>query len=333
MGLKVAVVGMGGIGTLHARAYAADPRAELVAVCDQAAPAAERAAQAFGVPRFASVAELLASGIEIDAASLCTSGAEKGSDHYEPTMELLRAGVPVLGEKPISNDLAQAREMVAYAAEHGIPYAINLNHRFTPAAERAKSWLQSGRLGELHMCNLTMWIGNPDESSPHVHMRALHPHSIDVMRWFCGDIEAVQAFFKKGPGRTVWTNVQANLLFAGGAVGHLTGSYDAAPSYGMETCELVGSEGRAVIKNAAEELAFYPRRSTEVEVYEHPGGMGGFMDTFGTRIAAWLADLEAKTPPAEVDGKASDALAAQVAIEACIESFERREVVEVGKCR
>ena len=100
---------------------------------------------------------------------------------------------PVLGEKPISNRIAEASEMVALAAEMGIPYGINLNHRFTPAARRAREWLDEGRVGEVNICNMTMWINNPNESSPHFHMRALHPHSIDVMRYFCGDVD-------EGPG-------------------------------------------------------------------------------------------------------------------------------------
>ena len=66
----------------------------------------------------------------------------------------------------------------------------------------------------------------------------------------------VQAFYKKGPGRKIWSNVQANMLFRSGALGHLTGSYDAGGSYGLETCEVVGSEGRFVISNACERLTF-----------------------------------------------------------------------------
>lgn len=329
MTIRVAIVGMGNIGNTHARCYQADQRSEIVAVCDIVEERAKAAGAAYGVPWFTSVAEMLASGTGIDAASMCTAGAENGGDHYQPTMELLGAGLPVLGEKPISNDLGRAAEMVAAARDRGLAYGINLNHRFTPAARRAREWLAGGRLGELNICNMTMWINNPNESSPHFHMRALHPHSIDVMRYFCGNVVSVSAFYKKGAGRQIWSNVQANMLFENGIVGHLTGSYDAGWSWGLESCELVGSEGRVVIKNAAEELAFYPRRSTEVETYAHPGGMGGFNDTFASRIGAWLADLEAKTPPDEVDGRAADALAAQAVIEACIESWDSRRVVDV----
>jgi hypothetical protein len=59
--------------------------------------------------------------------------------------------------------------------------------------------------------------------------------------------------------------------------------------------------------------------------------MRNFQETFASRIGAWLADLEAKVPPAEVDGKAADALAAQLVIEACVSSFETGTVVDVGE--
>jgi predicted dehydrogenase len=320
---------LGGIGNTHARCYQASKRAAIVAVCDMIKEKADQAAANFQCKAFYSVKDMLASGLKIDIASVTTAGEENGSHHYAPTIELLAAGIPVLGEKPISNKLVEGEEMVALAKKKNLPYAINLNHRFTPAARRARQWLDEGRVGSLHILNMTLWINNPNESSPHFHMRALHPHSIDVMRYFGGDVVKVHAFFKKGEGRKIWSNVQVNMLFADGAIGHLTGSYDAGAGYGLETCEIVGSKGRVVIREAAEALEFYPRLSKEVEVFKHPGGMGGFADTFQSRINAWLDDIEKKTPPDKVDGKAEDALKAQRIIEAAIQSWEKDCVVSL----
>jgi predicted dehydrogenase len=242
MTLNVAIVGMGGIGNTHGAVYQKRPDVKIVAVCDLLKDRADKAAARFECPGFYSIKEMLASGIQIDAASVCSAGVENGGDHYQPTMELLAAGIPVLGEKPISNDIKKAEEMVALAREKNLRYGINLNHRFTPAALRAKEWVEAGRLGEINIINMTMWINNPNETSPWFHIRALHPHSLDVMRYFGGDVEKVQAFFKRGPrkdgpdGRRIcWSNVQVNLLFKNGAIGHLTGSYDAGGSYGAVT--------------------------------------------------------------------------------------------------
>jgi predicted dehydrogenase len=327
---------MGGIGNTHAGVYQKRPDCEIVAVCDIQKERADRAAERYGCPAFGSVKELLASGIGLDAASVTTAGKENGGDHYEPTIELLSAGIPVLGEKPISNEIPKAREMVALAKEKGLRYGVNLNHRFTPAAQRAKEWVTSGRLGEINIVNMTLWINNPNESAPHFHMRALHPHSIDVMRYFAGDVAKVHAFFKRGPradgpdGRRVcWSNVQVNLLFKSGAIGHLTGSYDAGGSYGLETLEVVGSEGRFVLLDACEHLTFYPRASRQTETYDYLGGMMGFTETFGSRIARWVEQNLAAARPEEIDGSGEDALRAQLIIEAAIESWEKDTVVSL----
>jgi len=330
MSLRIGIVGMGNIGNRHARAYRtmAD-RAKVVAVCDIIPERADKAAQAYGAKAFHSVREMLDSGIELDACSMCTAGVENGGDHYTPTMELLTGGLPVLGEKPISNEIDKAEEMVALAREKNVPYAINLNHRFTPAAMRAREWIDSGRLGRLHLINMRMWINNPNETSPWFHLRALHPHSIDVMRYFCGEVKSVHAFLGKGQGRAIWSNAQVGMLFAGGAVGNLTGSYDAGGSFGLECCDVAGSEGRFLLEDACEHLTFFPRRSREVERYDYLGGMMAFNETFESRIGSWIDQLLAKTPPEQIEASGAEALKAQKIIEGAISSFQNNSVVDL----
>jgi predicted dehydrogenase len=327
MPLNVAIVGMGHIGNIHAGIYEKHPDCKIVAVCDMIEAAANRAAERYQCPAFSSVEEMLASGLKVDMASVCTAGVENGGDHYEPTMALLDAGIAVLGEKPISNEIPKAKEMVALAKEKNLRYGINLNHRFTPAALRAKEWVTSGRLGEPNIVNMTMWINNPNESSPHFHMRALHPHSLDVMRYFAGDVAKVQAFFKKGKGRKIWSNVQVNLLFKNGIIGHLTGSYDAGGSYGLETLEVVGSEARFVLRDACEHLEFYPRFTREVETYAYLGGMMRFSETFASRINKWIEQNLQQADPKDIDASGEDALQVQSIIEAAIESWETDRIV------
>ena len=330
MSLKVAIVGMGNIGNIHGRVYAEHPDTEIVAVCDIIPERSDRAAEKFGCQGFYSVQEMLASGLQIDMASMATAGVENGGDHYTPTIELLRAGIPVLGEKPISNDLKLARELVALAKEKHLRYGVNLNHRFTPAALYAKEWVQNGRLGEINIINMTMWINNPNESSPHFHMRALHPHSLDVMRYFAGsEVKKVQAFFKKGLGRKIWSNVQVNLLYDNGIIGHLTGSYDAGGTYGLETLEVVGSDARFVLRDACEHLEFYPRLSDDVERYDYMGGMHSFSETFDSRIAKWIEQNKQGTSADEIDASGADALNVQRVIEAAIESWDTGKVIEL----
>jgi predicted dehydrogenase len=337
MTLKVGVVGVGNIGSIHAGVYKENPKAELVAVCDIVKEKADAAAAKFGGRAFYSVQEMLDAGIQLDACSVATKGEENGSEHYAPTIQLLNAGIPVLGEKPISNVVEEAEEMVAVAKSKRVPYAINLNHRFTPASLRAKEWVNSGRLGHLHSINMRMWINNPVETSPWFHMRALHPHSFDVMRYFCGDVKSVAAFMNKGQKpngetRKTYSNAQVILHFENGVVGNLMGSYDGSfggGSFGLERCEVAGSQAMFELVDACEHLHFKPRFSIETETYSYLGGMRSFGETFKSRIGAWIDQLSAGAKPEEIDGSGEEGLKAQKIIEAAIRSFETKSVVDL----
>lgn len=328
--LKVAVIGTGHIGRTHSGVYRNEPLAQFVAVCDMVKEKADAFAAQFGVKAYYSVEELLRNE-PLDLVSVTTAGPENGGHHYEPVMQALNAGVNVLCEKPISNNISHAREMVQTAREKGRYFGVNLNHRFVPLAARARGWVQEGRLGELCFANMALWIANRNDSAPYFHLRALHPHSIDVMRYFCGDVARVQAFFKKASHRPIWSNASINLQFANGMVGHLTGSYDMSTRHPFERCEVAGTKGRFVLENVYERLTLYPHDSDETTVISNSimGGMASFQDTFKNRIHRMLEQVDAGVPREELEGSGEEALAAQEVIEAAIRSFETGAVVDI----
>ena len=326
--LRVCVIGMGPIGNLHADIYKADELSELVGVCDIIKQRADGAAERLGVRPFHDAQSML-DALRPDVVSVATGGYEYGSDHYEPTIQALEAGCHVLCEKPICNEIAKAEEMVATAGRKQRCFGVDLNHRFTPAARLARKWLDEGRLGHLLFVNMAMWIKNPNESSPYFQIKALHPHTVDVMRYFCGDVKAVHAFLGKGKGRTIWSNAQVGMAFANGVVGNLTGSYDAGGSFGLEQCDVAGSDGRFVLDDACEHLSFYPRKGMQTERFDYLGGMMSFAETFKSRISFWIDQLLAKTPPEKIEASGADALKAQKIIEAAIASSQTGKTVEV----
>ncbi len=322
---------MGPIGNRHADMYQSDPLAQLVAVCDVQKERADKAsARLGGVPAFYDVEQMLQS-VAPDVVSVTTGGYEYGSDHYLPTMQALSAGCHVLGEKPISNEIGKAEEMVALAREKGVCYGINLNHRFTPAARVAKRWQNEGKLGHLLFVNMAMWIKNPAESSPYFQIKALHPHTVDVMRHFCGDVEAVQCFATTAPGRTIWTTAHFSMKFKNGVVGGLTGSYDIERGHPMERCEVAGTGGRFIIDDMYREATLFPAGNLEKTVYTNPlfGGFRSFDDTFQDRIHVFLDEVSRGVAPDQIDGSGADGLAAQKVLQAAIESLETGTIVKV----
>ncbi|MFC5650245.1 Gfo/Idh/MocA family protein [Paenibacillus solisilvae] len=321
--IKVAVVGVNHIGKIHCHAYRRHPDTMLAAVCDLMPERAEAAGQEHQVPYYTDLRELL-SKEQIDVVVIATAGVEKGSHHFEPAMIAIGAGKNVFVEKPISNRVEEAREMVHFAREKGIRLACNLNHRFTPAAYKAKELVTQGKLGSLLFLNMRLTIQNPQEDTEWLHMRALHPHSIDVMRYFAGDVRRVQSFMTKAPGRNSWSTVSVNMEFASGAVGHLTGSYDMSMRHPIEYCEVAGNEGRIVIDNVYESMTYYPHHSDELTVVRNPlfGGMKGFDDTFEQRINQFITEIKSGTKQDEITASGADALAAQEVIEAAIRSHQ-----------
>ena len=329
--LRVCIIGLGPIGNLHADMVKCCDVAELVGVCDIIPERAQRAGERLGVPHFTSALEMLAA-LSPDVCHITTGGFEYSSDHYEPTIQALEAGCHVLCEKPICNDVAKAADMVRVAREKGRCFGVNFNHRFTQAARVAKQWMDEGRIGDLLFCNMALWIGRPGSfDSPYFHMKALNPHSVDMMRHYCGEIVKVQCFAMNAPGRDIWSTASFNFQFANGAVGHLTSSYDIERGHPMERCEVAGVKGRFVLEDMWREATLYPAGDPIKQVYTNPvfGGCRDFNDTFRERIHCFLRQVADGASPEEIDGTGADGLAAQTIIQAGIDSLETGRIVEV----
>jgi UDP-N-acetylglucosamine 3-dehydrogenase len=272
---------------------------------------------------------------QLDAVSVCSAGVENGGDHFVPTMQCLEAGLHVLGEKPISNEIEKARQMVAKADEKGVYYGINLNHRFVPPAAKAKQWINEGRLGDLLLINMTMWIGNPNETLALVS----HPRPCIRTRWtLCATSAATWNGFMPSSTRRrdgfATPMSKSTCTFANGVIGHLTGSYDTNPRHNLERCEVLGTKGRFVLDNLYEELTLYPRDSDELTVIRNSimGGLSGFNATFTNRIHRFLEQVNVGAPHDQLDASGHEGLAVQEIIEAAIRSFQtgRAEEVPIG---
>jgi predicted dehydrogenase len=191
--------------------------------------------------------------------------------------------------------------------------------------------VDDGLIGEQLFVNMCMWICNPNESSPYYMIKALNPHSMDVMRHFAGDVEAVQCFCKKGPGRTIWSNMQLNLKFRSGALGHLTASYDMARGHPMERCEVAGIKGRFVLEDMWREVTLYPADCLTKQVYTNPvfgpDRYRDFGDTFRVRIQTFAQQVADGAAPEAIDGSGADGLAAQKVLQAAIDSLEQRTII------
>jgi len=354
MALKVGIVGMHGIGVPHAESHAKDPLADFVAVCDTVKERADRAAEKYGVKAYGSLAEMLDGEKNLDVVDVCTGGLENGSWHYEPAMEAMSAGKHVMVEKPLSSDVDQAREMVALAEEKDVYLGCNLNHFFTPPAERAKQYIDDGEIGEQVYCLVKMGFQGGEAENyrapggvkvkgfPYFHLKAFLSHPFSVMHHFCGPISHVQAFlsqpgFRKRAGDVMLTTSSIHVRFESGAVGYLLSQRGDA-SHGLGgwwSAEVGGTKGTFCIENCIEKVTYWkaPDPRGPGQPAEHPQGTSGapvvtesgthdFGQTFPRRLHAFLEDITNGVPKQMVRGCGRDALAAVEYTFAVIESYE-----------
>ncbi len=320
--MRVGIVGAGPIGHKHALAYANHTNTIVSAVCDRDPVRLKGMTLRWQCAGYGSVQEMLQHE-QLDMVSVATGGNENGSHHFEPTREVLLKGIPVLCEKPLSNSLEEARVLVSLAREKNVALGVNLNRRFVPFATRAKDWVANS-LGQPLLINFTLWIDNPVDSSEWYHLRALHCHSIDLMQYFCGPVRQVQMFAARFGTRVCWSNIQINLLFESGVLGHLTGSYDMSRFHDIERCEIVGERGRILLENCFEKLTFFPRHSPETTVLKNciRRGIKGFDDTFNLRIHRWIEQIQSGVNPENIEGSGAESLRSQEVIEAAISSWK-----------
>ena len=126
--VRIGVVGVGALGKIHAKLYKGLAGVELVGVHDAQPAAAAALAAELGVAAFPSVAALLE---RVEGVSV----AVPTDRHHGTVLPILAAGRHVLVEKPIAASVAEAREMVAAAAEHRQVLAVGHVERFNPVVE------------------------------------------------------------------------------------------------------------------------------------------------------------------------------------------------------
>ena len=126
--LRMAVIGVGHLGQHHARILASLPDVELVGVVDANPDQARAIAAKLGTTPYDSIDPLLDT---VEAVSVVTPTVH----HHAVASAFLKAGVPVLVEKPVCRTVAEADELIALADKANVPLQVGHIERFNPAFE------------------------------------------------------------------------------------------------------------------------------------------------------------------------------------------------------
>jgi predicted dehydrogenase len=269
--LRLAVVGVGHLGRIHARLAAALPEIELIAVVDSRAEAREALAKDTGARPIAEYLDLIG---EVDAAVVATPTFT----HHRVAGDLIRGGVHVLVEKPITPTVQEADELVQLARRRQIVLQVGHVERFNPALVSVQDRLQEPKYIEARRES-----GYTFRSTDVGVVMDLMIHDIDVVLSLVNSsLVSVDAL-----GVSVLGDhedmVSARLHFANGAVANLTAS---RTSYAPKRTMQVFTPTRFA------SIDFATRKATVVEpradVLRRDFHVGGLSDETRTRLREQL---------------------------------------------
>src|SRR3954470_15120624 len=206
--LKVAIIGAGWMGHVHARAYQRlaqhwpdlAVRPELVAVADSSAPAAEAFVRAHGGTAYADWHDLLA-----DPDIAAVSVTAPNFLHREIGVAVAGAGKHLWIEKPVGLTAADAVAVRDAAHASGVVSCVGFNYRNVPAVARARRVVESGEIGvptHARVQLLTDYAAHPGsplswryavDRGGHGVLGDLASHGVDLLRFVLGDVTGVMA--------------------------------------------------------------------------------------------------------------------------------------------
>ena len=197
--LKVAVIGVGSISSVHIEGYRHNPDVELYAFCDIDAKKLEEKGKKYGVTRlYTDLDTMLAELPEIDAVSVCTWN----SAHAPCTIKALNAGKHVLCEKPMALNAKEAQEMIDASKKNGKKLMIGFVRRFGNDTAVTRDFINAGNLGDIYYAKATYlrrngypggWFGNKEYSGGGP-LIDLGVHVIDLCRYLMGCPKPVSAY-------------------------------------------------------------------------------------------------------------------------------------------
>jgi len=285
--VNVALIGYAFMGRAHSNAWRQvgsffspklTPR--LKVICGRDRTAVRKAAARLGWEEAATDWREVVARPDIDVVDVSTPG----DTHAEIAIAAARAGKHVLCEKPLANDVREAKQMLAAVKKAGVVHMLCHNYRRAPAVMLARELVASGKLGRIFHYRGTYlqdWPVDPalplvwrfrKEKAGSGALGDILSHSLDLGRFVLGSevtevAGALETFVKQRPlpedpkrkGRvTVDDAALALARFANGALGSIEGSRFAPGRKNYNRFEVNGSRGS---------IAFHMERMNELEYY------------------------------------------------------------------
>lgn len=301
---RIAVLGIGRIGRMHAENIASHPRATLAGVFDVHGPAAQDAADRLGVRRFESVEAVLGSA-EVDAVLIATSTPT----HADLIEQAVAAGKAILCEKPIDLSLDRVNACAKVIEGSTLPIMLGFVRRFDLGHANLRKAVESGRIGELHQVIIT---SRDPRMAPDAYIevsggifRDMTIHDFDMARFILGeDIAELTATGSRLVDPALmercddYDTITVVMKTGSGKQAIISNSRRAV--YGSDQrIEAFGSEGMAISENHTENrVRLYGKDFTDQAAPLKDFFIERYGDAFAAEISAFVDAVEQGTAPA-----------------------------------
>lgn len=145
--LRIGIVGTGNIANMLAAAMAMTDGIRVTGVSSRSEETGRAFAAKYDIPAVYTSPTALAQADDIDLVYIATPHPT----HYEACMQVLTAGKPVLSEKPLTTNLEQTKALFAEAKARGLFLTESMWTRYLPTTQRARAWIEAGRIGKVTM--------------------------------------------------------------------------------------------------------------------------------------------------------------------------------------
>lgn len=331
MTVKIAILGAGRIGQVHARAVTSTAKARLVAISDPMRDAADRIAQIYGCD--IRTIDQIAASDDIHAVAICTPT----NTHADLIETFARAGKAIFCEKPVDLSLARVKACLDTVATEGATLMVGFQRRFDPDFMALKHTIDSGRIGTVEMITLTSRDPGPP---PHEYIkvsggifRDMTIHDFDVARWLLGQevttVQAAASVLTDPVIATLGDYDSVNVILTTGAGTQCTITNSRRATFGYDQrIEVLGSKGSVSAQN---------HREANIEIADATGYlrpplldffMSRYVNAYANEIAAFV-DCVAHAMPAPTTGH--DGIMALALADAALKSVELGRTVQVSE--
>ena len=299
--MRIGVAGAGAIGRRHIELIEASADCVLAGIADPS-PDAKSFAESHAYPWHADVSAMLDTE-KPDGVIVASPNAL----HLPMVLDCVNRGVPVLVEKPVTDTVHAAQQLLRAVRRTGVPVLVGHHRRHNPRIKAVRDAVLGGEIGQLTAVVGLWLLQKPDDYFDIAWRREPGGgpvlinlvHDIDNLRFICGEIVAVQAMTSSNArGFHVEDTAALLLTFANGALGTVTIS-DATPS--PWSWELASGENAAYPKQNEPCYIFAGTKGSlsvpTMERWSYSGAAGG-----------WFAPLDR----APVEAREADPLVEQL---------------------